>query len=336
MKNARPDRNGGGIYFLDVQERQARELEVAFPSLAPDGSDFVPGAAVNPPGADESQARQFNLQEMATSQQIAAAVALKELGYEVKVSADGALILATGPGTPADGKLVPGDVIVSVDGQRVRTTRPGPRAAAPSQAGGRGRGRGPQRRGAAHGHPEDDRRPAGPLGSDRRRPPPAGRTHQAAVPGHDRHGQHRRPLGRARVRARGDGEARARRRPRLQGGGDRRDRSSTARSARSAASKQKTIGARQSRVWTSSSCPAGDNARSAQTLRRIELRDHPCEEFSTGVARTGNAAAEALIDGPHGGSHEAPGNRATFSCADPLASPRASGLVCACFRLRHD
>ncbi len=122
VKNARPDRNGGGIYFLDVQERQARELEVAFPSLAPDGSDFVPGAAVNPPGADESQAKQFNLQEMATSQQIAAAVALKELGYEVKVSADGALILATGPGTPADGKLVPGDVIVSVDGQRVRTT----------------------------------------------------------------------------------------------------------------------------------------------------------------------------------------------------------------------
>jgi PDZ domain-containing protein len=122
VKNEKPDRNGGGIYFLDVKERPARELEVAFPSLAPDGSSFVPGAEVHPPGADESQARQFDLQEMATSQQIAAAVALKELGYNVKVSANGALILATGPGTPADGKLVPGDVIVSVDGHRVRTT----------------------------------------------------------------------------------------------------------------------------------------------------------------------------------------------------------------------
>jgi len=122
VKNEKPDRNGGGIYFLDVQERRARQLEVDFPSLAPDGSDFVPGSTVNPPGANESQTSQFNLQEMATSQQIAAAVALRELGYKVKVSADGALILASGPGTPAEGKLVPGDIIVSVDGHPVRTT----------------------------------------------------------------------------------------------------------------------------------------------------------------------------------------------------------------------
>jgi len=118
----KPDRNDGGIYFLDVQERPARQLEVDFPSLAPSGSSFVPASAVQPPGTNESQAHQFDLQQMATSQQIAAAVALKELGYKVKVSANGALILATGPGTPADGKLVPGDVIVSVDGHRVKTT----------------------------------------------------------------------------------------------------------------------------------------------------------------------------------------------------------------------
>jgi PDZ domain-containing protein len=118
----KPDRNGGGIYYLDVKERQARQLEVDFPGLAPDGADFVPASAVQPPGANESQAHQFDLEQMATSQQIAAAVALKQLGYKVKVSANGALILATGPGTPADGKLVPGDVIVSVDGHPVRTT----------------------------------------------------------------------------------------------------------------------------------------------------------------------------------------------------------------------
>jgi len=118
----KPDRNGGGIYYLDVKERPARQLEVDFPGLAPDGSDFVPASAVQPPGANESEAHQFDLEQMATSQQIAAAVALKQLGYKVKVSANGALILATGPGTPASGKLVPGDVIVSVDGHPVRTT----------------------------------------------------------------------------------------------------------------------------------------------------------------------------------------------------------------------
>jgi PDZ domain-containing protein len=118
----KPDGNGGGIYYLDVKERPARQLEVDFPGLAPDGSDFVPASAVQPPGANESEAHQFDLEQMATSQQIAAAVALKQLGYKVKVSANGALILATGPGTPANGKLVPGDVIVSVDGHPVRTT----------------------------------------------------------------------------------------------------------------------------------------------------------------------------------------------------------------------
>jgi PDZ domain-containing protein len=97
-------------------------LEDLFNGIAGDGASFVPASAVQPPGANESQAHQFELQEMATSQQIAAAVALKALGYKVKVAANGALVVATGPGTPADGKLVPGDVIVSVDGHPVRTT----------------------------------------------------------------------------------------------------------------------------------------------------------------------------------------------------------------------
>jgi Lon-like protease len=122
VKGEKPDRDSGGIYFLDVQERPATQLEVDFPGLAPDGSSFVPASQVELPGVSQSQNLQFELQEMATSQQIAAAVALRELGYKVGVSDSGALIVAIGPGTPAEGKLVPGDVIVSVDAHRVQTT----------------------------------------------------------------------------------------------------------------------------------------------------------------------------------------------------------------------
>jgi PDZ domain-containing protein len=82
----------------------------------------VPPADVQPPGATESQTHTFELEEMATSQQIAAAVALRAAGYKVDVSADGALIVAVDPSRPAGGKLVPGDVIVSVDGHPVKTT----------------------------------------------------------------------------------------------------------------------------------------------------------------------------------------------------------------------
>ena len=122
VKGARPDSGEGGVYFLDVIERKASVLEDTFHQIVEDGADFVPASAVQPEGASESQAHQFDLQEMATSQQIAAAVALRALGHKVDVSANGALVLAVGTGEPAYGKLVPGDVIVAVDGHRVTTT----------------------------------------------------------------------------------------------------------------------------------------------------------------------------------------------------------------------
>jgi Lon-like protease len=121
VKGEKPGRGAGGIYFLDVQERPATQLEADFPGLAPDGSSFVPASEVQAPGVSQSQNQQVELEEMARSQQIAAAVALRQLGYKVAISATGALIVAIGPGTPAAGKLIPGDVIVSVDGRRVDT-----------------------------------------------------------------------------------------------------------------------------------------------------------------------------------------------------------------------
>jgi PDZ domain-containing protein len=121
VKGQKPARGAGGIYFLDVRERPATQLEAVIHGLAPDGSSFVPASDVKAPGVSESQNQEFELQEMATSQQIAAAVALRQLGYKVTVSDSGALIVAIGPGTPAQGKLVPGDVIVSVDGRPVGT-----------------------------------------------------------------------------------------------------------------------------------------------------------------------------------------------------------------------
>jgi PDZ domain-containing protein len=58
---------------------------------------------------------------MARSQQVAAAVALRRLGYPVKVRNDGVLVDALVAGSPAVGKLRPNDVIVSVDGKPVRS-----------------------------------------------------------------------------------------------------------------------------------------------------------------------------------------------------------------------
>jgi PDZ domain-containing protein len=118
-----PKRGGGkdGIYFVDLLQRRATLLESYFPSIR-DGSTLVPEERVNPHGIAESVRRQADLGQMARSQEIAAAVALEELGYDVKVKENGAFVASVYSDLPAVGKVTPGEVIVAVDGKPVRTT----------------------------------------------------------------------------------------------------------------------------------------------------------------------------------------------------------------------
>jgi Lon-like protease len=109
----------GGIYFVDVIVRKATILEKLFGGLHK-GADLYPASAVNPPGVGDQQRRRIDLQDMAHSQQVAAAVALRAAGKPVVLRTTGALIDQVGAGMPADGKLEPDDVIVAVDGKRVR------------------------------------------------------------------------------------------------------------------------------------------------------------------------------------------------------------------------
>ena len=60
---------------------------------------------------------------MSRSQEVAAAVALRALGYKVAAHSTGVLIEDVARDAPAAGKLLPTDVIVSVDGRRVRTAK---------------------------------------------------------------------------------------------------------------------------------------------------------------------------------------------------------------------
>ena len=110
----------GGIYYVDVLVRRATVLEQIFPGLH-DGSTIVPAHAINPPGVNDSQRRQADLRDMARSQDIAAAVALRELGYKVVARPTGVLVTAIDATAPAAGKLRPTDLITAVDGKAVLT-----------------------------------------------------------------------------------------------------------------------------------------------------------------------------------------------------------------------
>jgi len=115
----RPDTNGGGIYYVAVDVRKASVLEKVFPALN-EGATLVPENQVRPKGVDERARRQGELQQMARSQQYAAAVALRALGRTVTVTPHGALVEGVGDGYPASGKLRANDVIVALDGKSIR------------------------------------------------------------------------------------------------------------------------------------------------------------------------------------------------------------------------
>jgi PDZ domain-containing protein len=110
----------GAIYYVDVLERPATLLERLIPSLRPTGADLVPRRDLAPSGINERERLAIDAREMKLSQQIATGVALRELGYSVRLAATGVRVAALVAGTKAVGKLEPSDVITAVDGKRVR------------------------------------------------------------------------------------------------------------------------------------------------------------------------------------------------------------------------
>jgi PDZ domain-containing protein len=113
--------NAGAIYYVDVLERPATMLERLVPSLRPTGADLVPRKDLAPRGINERERLAIDAREMKLSQQIATGVALRELGYRVRLAATGVRVAALVSGTKAVGTLEPSDVITALDRKRVRT-----------------------------------------------------------------------------------------------------------------------------------------------------------------------------------------------------------------------
>jgi PDZ domain-containing protein len=115
VAGAKPQTGPGGIYFVDVFERRASMFESLFPWIH-DGATLVPADFVVPPGVSDNALRQADLREMSISQRVAAAVALKSLGYKVVARPSGVIVAALDTRSHAVGKLRPTDVITKVNG----------------------------------------------------------------------------------------------------------------------------------------------------------------------------------------------------------------------------
>jgi PDZ domain-containing protein len=110
-----------GIYMVDVRVGRANLLERIWPGIH-EGASLLPEQAVNPHGVSDTQRRASSLNDMSRSQLVAIAVALEHLGRDVEVTPLGAEVTLVLPDSPADGVVQIGDVIVAVNGEKVKTT----------------------------------------------------------------------------------------------------------------------------------------------------------------------------------------------------------------------
>ena len=121
VPNAKPDADGGGIYYVDILLKPASLLESYVPYVRPEGSDLIDRRQILEPGISDQERRKIDFALMKASQDVASVVALRELGYHVQIGAGGVRVVAVTSGSHAGGVVRPGDVIVAANGKKVRT-----------------------------------------------------------------------------------------------------------------------------------------------------------------------------------------------------------------------
>jgi Lon-like protease len=111
----------GDVYYVDLFVRRIRLLEQLVPFTRPDGTTLVPEQAIAPTGETDEERNRQNAADMKRSEEVAAVVALRTLGYDVVATPRGVLVTSVSSDVPAASVLDVDDVVVAVDGVPVRT-----------------------------------------------------------------------------------------------------------------------------------------------------------------------------------------------------------------------
>jgi PDZ domain-containing protein len=106
--------SAGQLRFVTVSVVDQLSLLDALRGWWQDSDAVIPRELIYPPEKTTQQVEQENAEDFKQSQSSAETAALTRLGYPIKVSID-----KTTAGMPADGVLKPGDLIVSVNGEKV-------------------------------------------------------------------------------------------------------------------------------------------------------------------------------------------------------------------------
>ena len=124
----------GGIYMLTVSLQEVNAFGLARSWLDSE-VDTAARRSIRPEGVTPEQHRRNNLMKMDGSKDAAVAAAFGYLGWEYEVTGEGVLVASVVPGSPADGRLEAGDVIVEVGGDGVAAAEDGVEAIRAKQVG---------------------------------------------------------------------------------------------------------------------------------------------------------------------------------------------------------
>ena len=115
----------GALYLTTIYSDPANAVEYAAVALYTRfraDAGIVPRAEARPRNVGEPEYQRLLARMMDESKTAAKVVALRELGYDVKITGQGAQIQEVVKGSPADRALESGDIVIAAGGQPVATS----------------------------------------------------------------------------------------------------------------------------------------------------------------------------------------------------------------------
>ncbi len=111
----------GNLYQLTVRRDEANYFVYAWANLNSQ-IDLYPREVILPDGVTPQELSEISIQNMITSENVAIAVALDTLGYDVESEGDGVLVVGLLDDSPVKDKLYKNDLIKSINDQIVKSS----------------------------------------------------------------------------------------------------------------------------------------------------------------------------------------------------------------------
>ena len=108
----------GNLFQLTVRRDEANALIYAW-SYVDKSIDLYPREVILPKGVTPDELSQISIQNMKTSENVAIAVALTYIGYDIGSKGDGVSVVGILEDSPVKDKLLKGDVLNSINGEEI-------------------------------------------------------------------------------------------------------------------------------------------------------------------------------------------------------------------------